>query len=311
MGLSVQLRNSMTTAFLLVAVWILWAQTVSSDEDIPLDHVKPRVSQLLQKAVFNPDPVITHYLAITLTPGELVSAFYHGSRAERLIALDVAGCLEQPWPVLAYLGALMGARDRQVASRATDALLNHLSRKSGPILGFLEVVPAQAQQLAVQLQSLARDVRLDVDIRVSALVGLKLLGEAGLIAKPNLEGLLSDEEVLVRRAAFAILSPPIALDDLVLVAGMATGDEDMRLRGQAAALLCENALEQRAVAPSKDLVRVLENVIGDAEVPADAICPVLACLAHFPTEARVDLIDLAHSHPDPSVKEFWRAIQSR
>ncbi|MCP4678855.1 MAG: hypothetical protein GY854_25880 [Deltaproteobacteria bacterium] len=115
----------------------------------------------------------------------------------------------------------------------------------------------------------------------------------------------------IRRAVLAVVTPQIPEDFLSGLVRMGTEDKDLRLRGQAAALLCENALAHGARAPSEDLKRLLEQALGNAEIPAGGIGAILACLARFPVESRGDLVDLALGHPDPTVKQFWKALKKR
>lgn len=293
--------------FLLAVTVCTWAATPRAG-GIPEGKNPPEITQLLMGAVGDPDPAASHRLARLVTSRQLVQAFYTGSRTERLVALDVAGCLEDPWTILPYLASLMGARDRQVSSRAAGALLKHLSGGNCGIQELAEVVPGQVVQLMDQLLSLANDVRLDVDLRASALAGIRFLRERGYVFSGDFSELLRDPDRAVRRAALAVVDHPISEDYLSVLASIVFDDQDSRLRGQAAALLCENALVHGVSAPSKDLTTVMKTVIGDAQVPADAIAPLLACLSHFPAPARADLIDLASSHPDKRVGEYWKSL---
>jgi hypothetical protein len=203
----------------------------------------------------------------------------------------------------------MAARERPVASRASLLLLDGLSEVTGK--PAFEMVEGQVTQLAGQLLSLARDARIDLDIRASALVGVQLLQVISNTLKGFPLELLEDSDTVIRSAGLALVEPPIEEPVLIQLAKMVKKDEDFRLRGQAAALLCENALAHGVRVPSADLTAVMESVLGNYEVPAGAVGAVLSCLANFPTEARVDLIDLALGHPDPSVKEFWKTLNKR
>jgi hypothetical protein len=154
-------------------------------------------------------------------------------------------------------------------------------------------------------------VRLDLDIRVSALAGVQSLHILGNALEFFPLELLKDDETVIRGGGLALLEPPMEENSLVMLAKMVGQDNDLWLRGQAAALLCENALAHGVRAPSNDLTEVMESVLGNDEVPAGAIGSVLSCLSHFPTETRVDLIDLAMGHPDPSIKAFWKSLNKR
>ncbi|MCP4605517.1 MAG: hypothetical protein GY847_34185 [Proteobacteria bacterium] len=296
---------------ILAAVVFFPIGFVRSNEAIPKKPLDSKVQNPLIDVQGDPDPLIPHRIARLLTPEQLRSAFYKGTRTERLVALDAAGQLNDSWSVLPYLGALMGARDRQVASRAAQSLVISLTKETQKHVVSSETVPGQAKQLAEQLLSIARDVRLDLDVRTSSLVGIELLKMQGHTIQPDLSDLLEEDEVVIRRAVLATLEPPIAENILAGLAGMTIGDDNLRLRGQAAALLCENALAHGVEAPSEDLARVLSTVLGNAEVPADGIGPIMGCLARFPARARIDLISLARSHPDPAVEQYWKALNKR
>jgi hypothetical protein len=126
-----------------------------------------------------------------------------------------------------------------------------------------------------------------------------------------LDDLLDDTEPGIRRAAVAFLGVPLGKDELGRLVDLVSDDGDPLLRGQVAALLCENALAHGVDAPSKDLAALLRELLDDREIPADGIVPVLACLVRFPVAARVDLIDLALKHPDSAVGDFWEAVQGQ
>jgi hypothetical protein len=291
------------------AVFLTGALSVSSDDERSLQELAPETRTLLQGAIGDSDPASPCRLAGRLELAQLMSAIYTGSRTERLLALDALRCLDNPWPMLPYTAALMGARERPVASRAALVLVNGLSDLIGK--PDLEVVEGQVAQLAGQLLSLARDVRIDLDIRVSALAGVQSLQVFGNPFKIFPLELLEDSDAVIRRAGLALLAPPMEENTLVRLAKMVGQDDDLWLRGQAASLLCENALAHGVRAPSHDLAQVMKSVLGDDEVPAGAIGAVLGCLSHFPREVRVDLIDLAMGHPDPSIKEFWKSLNKR
>ncbi len=302
------MRRTLTLVF--AAVWLLSALSVVSDDVVLPEPLAAGARKTLLDAVGDPDPVVPHRLASTLTMQQLTCAFYSDDRAARLIALDAAGSVEDPWSLLSYLAALMGARDRQVAARAAQSFVHRL-RESLERVELAEVVPGQAQQIFAQLDALSRDVRLDVDIRTAALESMRMLGENGHARAVDMIPLFEEDDIAIRRHALAILAPPLGDNVLVRLAQVATDDEDLRLRGQAAALLCENAVAHKVKAPSKDLNRILGAVLGDGEIPGDGIGPVLSCLASFPSEARVDLLDIARSHPSPSVVQFLKDMERR
>jgi hypothetical protein len=300
--------------FCLTATVIVFGVTeVNSGEDISKEGINTELLKRFDDSTGNPDPTLPLRLATPSTVFDLKYAFYHGSRVEQLMALDVAGYMSERWSVLPYLAALMGARDRSVASRASHSLLQLLLAESENIFGSVETVSAGVEQLAGQLLLLAEDVRFDVDIRTTALRGIQLIRNMGYELPDSLSiidaKLLEDHEVLVRRAALATLTPPLEDDRLIWLAKIVSEDSDLWLKGQAAALLCENALAQGVTVPSKDLIQVMESVLGNSDVPGGAIGSILGCLSHFSVEIRGDLIDLAINHPDPSVKKFWNLLR--
>ncbi len=295
---------------IVAAVWLFSAVTVVSDDVAAPQPLAAGARKTLLAAVGDPDPVVPHRMASALTMQQLTSAFYSDDRAARLIALDAAGSVEEPWSLLSYLAALMGARDRQVAARAAQSFVQRL-RESLERVELAEVVSGQVQQIFGQLNALSRDVRLDVDIRTSALESMRMLGDKGYARAIAMISLLEDDDIAVRRHALAILAPPLEEKVLVRLAQMATDDEDLRLRGQAAALLCENAVAHNVKAPSNDLRQILGTVLGDGEIPGDGIGPILSCLASFPSEARVDLLDIARGHPSPAVAQFLKSMGRR
>lgn len=243
--------------------------------------------------------------AATLSPDLLLKRIYEGGRAERLVALEAAAYTSDPWPVLPYLAALMGARDRGTASRSARALVKCLSMSAAAPYRDSEVVSGEAAQLAEQLHEIAGDARLDADIRASAVHGIGILAAFERNAAARVKDLLSDDEIEVRRSAFGLVTPPVADDLLKEVAKMAKIDADKGLRAQAAALLCENALAHGVKAPSSDLTEILKAALGDQETPAEGAASILICISNFERASTADLIDLALKNPDSSVLEFW------
>lgn len=284
----------------------------SGDEDAAarFGALAPAAEQALLAALGDPDPAVKHRLARTVGTGQLLAAFYGPSRSARLVALDAAsGHLDDPLPVLPALAALMSARDRAVASRAAAALLDILHRGAELPGGFAESVPRQIASLAAQLTTVAVDERLDADLRASAIAGIGLLGSRDETPlRKELAALLEDDEAAIRSRALALVSVPVREEWLQAVADRAVGDPDLGIRGQAAVLLCENALQHGAAAPTDALKAVLRAVVDDKAVPADALAGVLVCLKRFPPEARGDLLERAvAAHPDPALRQIAEA----
>ncbi len=298
---------------IVLAVTLFAAISAAGDDTLP--PLEKRSRQLLSTIWGNPDPALPHHLARQLGPGQLVAAFYKGSRAERLAALDAAASpasLESPFTVLPSLAALMGAKDRRVAARAARALELLLSHETGQPTGFAEVVPGQIAQLRDQLVPLALDRRMAVDVRGMALKGVEMLERRIPEVEQTWMGeLLTDSEVAIRRSAVTALRPPLAEALLKALAKIATNDTDPRMRGFAAAMICENALSHGVEEPSKDLVGLLKRILEDRQIPVDTLGGVLACVSHFKGDRRADLIDLILAHPDPAVSGYWKAEKQR
>jgi hypothetical protein len=305
-------RRSLFCAILSGA--LLGGFSVSGDDGIVPQKLGPAAGRLLVASVGDPDPLVPHRIARALGPTELTAAFYRGTRTERLVALDAAAstALADPFAVLPSLAALMGARDRQVASRATRALYSQLRRKADRPTAFSETVPGQISQLREQLMPLALDRRLDTDVRGVALLGIGLLeSELPETDQTWMLDLLSDPEMALRRASITALRPPLEESLLNGLAKTAIADPDLGTRGYAAAMICENALSHGVEEPSADLTDLLKNTLENTQIPVDALGGVLACIAHFKGDRRADLVDLALAHPDPAVAAYWKSQKQR
>jgi len=299
--------GSIPLVFAAVAVALAARPAATADSDAP---PSPEAARLLDGVSGIADPSEIRRLSRDVPFDQLVRALYRGTRPQRLIALDVAGHLPDPWPALPYLAAFMGARERCSASRAAASLILALEDASARPEAGDEIVPRQLEQLSEQLVARAVDRRLDLDLRAAALEGLGLLSEIGGRGAPRVEEAFADPEPAVRGAALALLALPLDDEEIRIAAGMATSERDRLLRGQAAALLCENALSHGVEAPSKDLSSVLAAILGDPESPPGAVASVLGCLARFAPAARVDLVDLALRHPDPAVARYWEDLNT-
>lgn len=293
----------------LSACALLLAATVAgSDDEWIAEDPAEETLRAVDRVVGNPDPGALQRLTRVTQPPQLIAAIYRGDRTQRLTALEACGHLGDPWPVLPYLAAVMGASERQAASRATEALLSDLARESSSPDRATDLVPGQAVQLVEQLAGIAGDPRLDPDVRVSALSAIGNVQAIDGRPHPPSLALLADPEAAVRGGALALLSPPLADSQLEPVAEMATGDSSWVLRGQAAGLLCENALSHGVTAPSPDLRKLLSSVVANPAAPPEGIAPVLGCLARFSPASRADLVDAAMRHESPQVKGFWEEL---
>jgi hypothetical protein len=303
---------AMRHALLVVATGTAFAISGAADPgERPIGRPSASSASLLRRAVGDPDPGVLPRLAQAVAPRDLVLAAYGGTRAERLVAIDAAAYLPDPWPVLPYLAALMSAGERQTASRSAGSLLFALRRAALGPEKPADVVSGQVVALDGQLEAVAKDVRLEPDLRASALAAVVLLSQMARLPRPIGDALLDDGEVEVRRAALGAIGMPVSDAALVPLARMAQGDPDLALRGSAAAVLCENALAHQVASPSADLHGLLSAVLSDTRIPSAGLAPVLACLARFPSTARTDLVDAALRRPDPALPAFWDAIADK
>jgi hypothetical protein len=263
----------------------------------------------LDLAVGDPDPSIGSRLAAALTAEQITAAMYAGTRGERIVAIDAAEHLADPWPILPHLAAFLRAPERAAASQAAASLLGALARVAGRPSGAAELVPGQADQLVRTLLDAAKDDVLATDLRVAALQAIRLLAEIAHRPFPPPEPLLRDAEPAVTSAAIALLAPPLAEGSLAILAEIAGKGADPLVRGQAVGALCENALHHGVAAPSADLAKLIRGVFVTS-APAASLLPALACVSRFPPAARSGLVDLALAHPDPAVQRFWESAGS-
>jgi hypothetical protein len=263
----------------------------------------------LDLAIGDPDAATGNRLAALLTAEQTAAAMYHGTRGQRMVAIDAAAHLGDPWPILPYLAAFLRAPDRAAASQAAASLLDALARVAGRPDGAPDLVPGQADQLARSLLAAAKDDVLAPDLRVAALQAVRSLVEIARKRYAPAEPLLRDAEPSVASAAVALYSPPLADDELALLAGVSGQSAEPLVRGQAVGTLCENALYHGVAAPSADLALLIRGVFVTS-APAASLLPALACLSRFPPAARSGLVDLALAHPDPAVKRFWDSAGS-
>lgn len=295
----------------VIIVFLFSIATASRGDDAQSEDLKPASRTILSSAYGSPDPAVPHRIARELGAGQLVSALYRGTRGERLVALDAASVpsLGEPFAVLPSLAALMGARDRRVASRATRGVLTLLRREAAHSSGFREVVPGQLVQLKEQLKPLAEDGRLDPDVRVTALLAISILNSK--LPKSDqawLGELLSAPESVIRHAAISTLSLPTDEDTLKQLAQVATRDAEPASRGLATAAVCENALSHGVEEPSKDLITLLKTTLKDKQIPGDALGGTIMCISHFKGTERADLVDLILAHPDSAVSDLWKSV---
>ena len=293
------------TSALLVAIALLAGRAASAGDPVaPPGRLTPQSRAQLARAVGNADAGIGARVAAQLTAEQIEAAMIHGTRAERLVAIEAAAHLENPWPILPYLAAFLGAEERAAASQAAASLLDALAGLAARPDAMSEVVPGQAAQLARSLLATAQNDVLALDLRVAALVAIRSLEEIARTAFAPDAALLESEEPPVASASMALLAPPLSDAQLSALAAIAEGSAEPSLRGQAIGALCENALSHKVAKPSDDLAALIRGIF-DKSLPGAALLPALACLGRFPPEARAGLVDLALAHPDPAVKRFW------
>jgi len=293
-------------ACLAAAARLLAADSPTAPEPGP---VSAEAARRLDLAIGDSDAATGNRLAATLTAEQIVAAMYRGSRGQRIVAIDAAAHLEDPWPILPYLAAFLRAPDRAAASQAAASLLAALERAAGRPGSAPDLVPGEADQLARSLLAAASNDVLAPDLRTAALQAVRALAEIADRRYAPTEPLLRDAEPSVASAALALFTPPLAEDELEILAGIAGPGGDPLVRGQAVGTLCENALHHGVAAPSADLAQLIRGIFVTS-APAASLLPALACLSRFPPAARADLVDLALAHPDPAVKRFWDSAGS-
>ena len=276
----------------------------------PPDTLDAQTIRLLDSVIGNSDPGACRKIAGKLSATEIVTAIYRGGRSTRLAALEVAGYVNHPWPILPYLVALMNAPERQTASRSTGAMLRCLQRISSSPSGPADVIEGEFEQLVMALFEVADNHLLASDLRASALFGVGMIDNMTERRHEPSQALLEDEDVAVRAAAIGLLNPPLGDGVLGVLVRIATSSEETpMIRSQAVGLLCENAHAHGVKAPSKDLAKIIRSLLS-AELPAEAVLPIMGCLRRFPPDARADLVDLALKHPDPAVGKFWESTEN-
>jgi len=277
-------------------------------EEAPVGRVSASAARSLARAIGSAEASVLARVAATLPGEDIVAACYRGTRAERLVALSAAAHAEPGRELLPYLAALAASRQRETASRAAGSLLGALEHMEASPDADPELVPGQAAQLASQCLDLARDRRLAPDLRLVGLTSAARIARLGKQPAPPPAELFDDAETAIRGGALALLDVPLERDDLARVARMASSDADPVLRGQAAGLLCENALAHRVAEPSADLARVMRDVADDERVPSDGLAPLLGCLVRFSPIARAGLVERVLSRERPELRDLWKAL---
>lgn len=289
----------------------LFGARAMPDPVAPPGALDTQTIRLLDSVLGNPDPGACRKVASKLNATEIITAMYRGGRSTRLAALEVAGYVDHPWPILPYLVALMTARERQTASRSTRAMLRCLQRISSGPSGPADVIEGEFDQLATALFEVADNHLLASDIRASALCAVGMIDNMTEQKYEPSQAHLENENDAVKAAAIGLLDPPLGDGVLDTLARIATSSDEIPMhRSQAVGLLCENALAHGVKAPSKDLSKIIRSLLS-ADPGAEAVLPILGCLRRFPPDARADLVSLALKHPDPAVGRFWESAENR
>ncbi len=303
----------MKSALPLIAAasMFLFGARAMPDPVVPPDTLDTQTIRLLDFVIGNSDPGACRKVAGKLSAMEIVTAMYRGGRSTRLAALEVAGYVDHPWPILPYLVALMTASERQTASRSTQAMLRCLQRVSSSPAGPADVIEGEFEQLATALFEVADNHLLASDLRASALCGVRMIDSMTERRYEPSQAHLEDGNGAVRAAAIGLLDPPLGDGVLGTLARIATSsDEIPMLRSQAVGLLCENALAHGVKAPSRDLAKIIRSLLA-ADLNAEAVLPILGCLRRFPPDVRAELVGLALKHSDPAVGKFWESTENR
>jgi hypothetical protein len=299
-------RPVATTITLLASALALAG--VASGDGLSEGKLPAPAARCLARAIGSAEASALVRVAASLPGEDLVSACYRGTRAERLVALSAAAHAEPGRELLPYLAAFAGSRQRETASRAAASLLEALERMEASPDADPELIPGQVDQLAGQCLDLARDRRLAPDLRLVGLTSAVRISRLGQRPAPSPADFFDDAEASIRGGALASLDVPLEEPDLARVARMASSDADPVLRGQAAGLLCENALAHRVAEPSSDLARVMRDVIDDEGVPPDGLVPLLGCLVRFSPIARAGMVERVLSRERPELRDIWKTL---
>ncbi len=301
--------------FLILSLCLFSAlnpKTAAAQSDIPLaDELQQSDLADIRKAALNPDSASLRSLARRMGVSELMTAVYKGSRAVRLIALDASQYVENPMEVLPYLVALMGASSRETASRAAGSFYEIIINPKSFIEQNAEMISGQAEQLISKLIPIAKDSRLDTDIRITAATGVDRLSV--YVKKYNETwnvSLLNDSNASIRRAALSFFKVPMENDMLISLAKIAVGDSNVYVRTGAAAVLCENALSRSVKEPSDDLAKILITEVKDSAASVEMIAPIIMCVTGFVEgEKRRSIVESALSNTNSEIPAFVESLK--
>jgi hypothetical protein len=304
----VRQKTNLACAFLVTV--LLLPATARNETALPpgIASLSAQDAAALDRVIGSKDPAVFQTLGITVSPQGLIAAFYGNSRSRRLAALQAAGNLPDPWPVVDYLVSFLQARQYRAAALAAHSLelaLETIARAHAQ--GALEVTSGQIRQVSLQLLKVAARRELSRDARVVALRACRVLATFLPTLSPDTASFLNDDDPLIRSQALAFFSLPLSESALRAVGRAAIDDSDVQVRGQAVGILCENALALQVERPSADLEKLMRALIEEHAV-SDAVATLMPCLARLPYESRQVLTDQLASHPNPDVQRLWNTL---
>ncbi|MCU0665166.1 MAG: hypothetical protein MUC50_22925 [Myxococcota bacterium] len=295
---------------LLAVVAILLCAALALAHDEGLEPIDAQSQALVARFLCDPTEAGLHRFALGFDTPQLISSVYKGDRSMRLSALEAMASALSPGASLPYLVALLEAGDRAVSTRAAHGLLAVMTTCASSQGRCLEMPPAQRGELSARLFRVARNRDLDPDIRVAAWRAMAGLLPKAARATALVTAGLSDSDSAIRRTALSMVDLPAGNKEILAVALRVTDDEDPVMRGQAAALMCENALAHGVSAASQDLAQLLQGALSDRAIPADALAGVLWCVLHFDSSQHAVFAEKIAAHPDARLLALWKELMS-
>jgi hypothetical protein len=164
-------------------------------------------------------------------------------------ALEAAPLVEKSWILLAELVRLMsreGSVERSLASKAASscrAIAEDLRRST---LDLNEDGPDTLRFAASGLYRVASDLRVSIDVRVSALLALAQMTGVASVPASRLRLLLADPDPRVREAAVELFAESSSTEALGWLAELVAGDTSLAVARAAASSLCARVPARRA-----------------------------------------------------------------
>ncbi len=293
----------------LIVVLALAGAPLSGDvSDVPPDgfSLSPESRRVLETGLGSTDDGQFSYIAGRVSSAELIAAFYDRDRAVARVAVDAAGYSDEPWDLVPWLAAFIGAGERPVASAAAAALLRALNQAADLRENPSFPVQRQADHGLRMLNEVVGRTSVAPDLRVAALWARRRMIE--WIERPTAlpVELWRDPHPLIRDTVLGLLDVPLSEAELRKVAE-AVSDDDPGVRGHAASLLCENALSHGVERLSADLSEVIRSLLEPGADPRQ-VAPLLPCLSRFPYESRADISDLVLKQTHPGTVRLWKSL---